>query len=198
MSGQSSEKNKTGKIVVISGPSGVGKSTICNEVVRRCSNVYLSVSCTTRAKAESEVNGREYWFVTKEEFEQRIRNGLFLEYAEVFGNLYGTPKDKVDESLNAGRAIILEIDVQGGRQAKDVYPAAIMIFIMPPSKKDLEERLNYRGRESSEKAMERLSGAGSEIEASERYYEYKVVNDNLEQAIKQVIEIIQKNTETKE
>jgi guanylate kinase len=193
MSGQIGEKNKRGKVVVLSGPSGVGKSTICMEVIKRLPNVHLSVSCTTRPRAATEVNGREYWFVPKEEFEHRISKGLFLEYAEVFGNLYGTPKDKVDEALDEGKTIILEIDVQGGRQAKAVYLDAIMIFILPPGKRDLVDRLDNRGRDSNEKMKERLGFADTEIAIAQKYYEYKVVNADLETAINEVIGIIKKN-----
>ena len=128
-------KASSGKVVVISGPSGVGKSTICREVIRRLSNAYLSVSVTTRPRAESEVDGRDYWFLSPKQFQERIDKGLLLEYAEVFGNLYGTLKDKVDEAIKANKIAILEIDVQGGRAVKKIYPDAVMIFIMPPAKK---------------------------------------------------------------
>jgi guanylate kinase len=182
--------SKKGNVVVVSGPSGVGKSTICREVVRRLDNVYLSISVTTRPKAETEVDGKDYWFISKEQFQQRISNGSLLEYAEVFGNLYGTPKDKVDEALQAGRSVILEIDTQGARQAKEIYPDAEMIFILPPAKKELAERMGNRGRETAEKAEKRLDEAGSEIAAAWQYYKYMVINDDLEQAVEEVIEII--------
>jgi guanylate kinase len=188
---QSRDQDKTpGKLVIVSGPSGVGKSTICREVVRRLDDAFLSVSVTTRAKGPGEEDGREYWFVSREEFNKRIEQGSLLEHAEVFGNLYGTPKDKTDEALRAGRTVILEIDVQGGRQVKAIYPQAVMVFILPPSAKTLADRLGYRGRESAEAAARRLGRAGSEIAAAWQYYENMVINDNLEQAIKEVIDII--------
>jgi len=183
------ESNKS-KVVLISGPSGVGKSTICREVVKRIDNACLSVSVTTRPKTESEVDGRDYWFISKEQFQQRIDNDLLLEYAEVFGNLYGTPKDKVEEALKAGKTIILEIDVQGAKQVKVIYPEAVMIFILPPSQKELAQRLNERGREDAESAEERLDEAGTEIAGGWQYYQHLVINDDLEQAVDEVVQII--------
>ncbi len=179
-----------GKVVILSGPSGVGKSTVCKEVVKRIKDAHLSVSVTTRPKGEGEVDGRDYWFISKEQFERRMKEGSFLEYAEVFGHLYGTPKDKIDEALHRGHSVILEIDVQGGKQAKVIYPDAIMIFILPPSQKELAERMNVRGREDAEAAEERLDGAGTEIAAAWQYYDNMVINDDLEQAVNEVVQII--------
>ena len=189
---QSRDQEKArGKLVIVSGPSGVGKSTICREVVRRVKNAYLSVSVTTRAKAAREENGREYWFISRDEFHRCIEKGALLEYAEVFGNFYGTPKDKTDEALRAGKVVILEIDVQGGRQVKAIYPQAVMIFILPPSAGALAERLGHRGRETAEAAVRRLGGANAEIAAARQYYDNMVINDDLEQAISEVIRIIE-------
>jgi guanylate kinase len=180
-----------GKVIIVSGPSGVGKSTICREVVRRLDNAYLSVSMTTRPRGPGEQNGRDYWFVSEAEFRRRIEDGLFLEYAEVFDYLYGTPKDKVDEALAAGRVVILEIDVQGGQQAKAVYPGAAMVFILPPSERTLAERLGHRGRDSADVVETRLDGAGTEIAAAWQYYDNMVINEDLEQAINEVLHIIE-------
>mgnify|MGYP001157804030 CR=1 FL=1 len=191
-------KASSGKVVVISGPSGVGKSTICREVIRRLSNAYLSVSVTTRPRAESEVDGRDYWFLSPKQFQERIDKGLLLEYAEVFGNLYGTLKDKVDEAIKANKIAILEIDVQGGRAVKKIYPDAVMIFIMPPAKKELANRLSGRGRDKVETAERRLNIADSEIAIGRKYYQYMVVNDDLQKAINDVVNIIQQNTGGKE
>ena len=182
--------NAGGKLVIVSGPSGVGKSTICRKVARRLDNAYLSISVTTRPKGPGEENGREYWFTSRQEFHKRIEEGTLLEYAEVFGNLYGTPRDKTEEALQAGKTVILEIDVQGARQVKETYPQAAMIFILPPSSRVLAERMGHRGRESAEAAARRLSGAGSEIAAAWQYYDNMVINDDLEQAIKEVLQII--------
>ncbi|MHC4644781.1 MAG: guanylate kinase [Planctomycetota bacterium] len=182
--------HKRGKLVVVSGPSGVGKSTICKEVANRLKDVYLSVSVTTRPRSEAEVDGADYWFVSKDEFEERIRKGLLLEYAVVFGNYYGTPLDRVEDALAAGKTVILEIDVQGAKQAKGVYSDAVMVFILPPSQKELAERMDGRGREDAETAAERLGVAGTEIAAAWQYYQHMVINDDLEQAVKEVVQII--------
>jgi len=187
----SEQKPSRASVVIISGPSGVGKSTICKELVRRLDNAYLSTSVTTRAKAPSEVNGEDYWFISSEEFKQRIQKGLLLEYAEVFGSFYGTAKDKVVEALEAGKTVILEIDVQGAKQVKVIYPEAIMIFILPPSQRELAERLGGRGREDAEAAEERLDEAGAEIAAAWQYYKDMVINDDFEQAVNEVVQIVE-------
>jgi guanylate kinase len=185
------QETKRGKLVVISGPSGVGKSTITGQLVVRLKDAYLSVSVTTRPQAPSEQDGREYWFISREAFHQRIEEGALLEYAEVFGNLYGTPRDKTEEALDAGRIVILEIDVQGARQIKEIYPQATMVFILPPSNRVLAERMSRRGRESGEVAARRLGGATGEIAAAWQYYDHMVVNDDLEQAINEVLQIVE-------
>lgn len=186
------EKKQQGKVVVISGPSGVGKGTICKQLVRRLNDVCLSISATTRPKAKTEVDGKDYYFLPREQFEKRIKEGSLLEYAEVFGNFYGTPKDKVDEATAAGKTVILEIDVQGGRQVKAKCPDAVMIFIMPPTTKALAERITGRGRDAADVVQKRLAKADAEIKAAGNLYEYKIVNDDLEQAINEVMEIIRK------
>jgi guanylate kinase len=182
---------KKGKVVIVSGPSGVGKTTICREVAKRIGNTYLSVSTTTRPIAKGETNGKDYWFISKEEFQERVRKGQFLEHAKVFGHLYGTPKDKVEQALNEGKTVILEIDVHGAKQAKIVYPDATMVFILPLTAKTLAERMGRRGRDSSEAAEERLGGASSEIAVAWQYYQHMVINDDLEQAVKEVVQVIQ-------
>ena len=182
--------NTRGKLVIISGPSGVGKSTITRLLTERLPEAYLSVSVTTRPQAASEQNGREYWFLSREQFHQRIEAGALLEYAEVFGNLYGTPRDKTEEALNAGKTVILEIDVQGAKQVKAIYLQATMIFILPPTDKTLAERISRRGRESGAVVARRLDGASSEIAAAWQYYDHMVVNDDLEQAVNEIMQII--------
>jgi guanylate kinase len=195
--GMTNTNNGKGKVVIVSGPSGVGKSTICKEILRKLDYIYLSVSVTTRPKSEAEVDGQDYWFVSEEDFRNRIEKDLLLEHAEVFGHLYGTPKDKVDEVLQAGKVVILEIDVQGAIKARAVYPDAVMIFILAPSQKDLAKRLNHRGREADEAAEERLNGASAEIAAAWQYYEYMVINEDLQQAVNECVQIIEKaRTET--
>ncbi len=191
-------KNKTGKVIIVSGPSGVGKSTICKEVVKRLNNARLSISITTRPKGENEVDGREYLFVSEQQFQKQINENSLLEYAEVFGHLYGTPKDNVDKALQAGETIILEIDVQGAKQIKEIYPDAVMIFILPPTHKELAERMNLRGREDPKTAEKRLNGAGIEIAAAWQYYKHMVINDDLEQAVREIVQIIKQKVGEKE
>ena len=178
-------------MVIVSGPSGVGKSTICKEILKRLDYVCLSVSVTTRPQSEAEVDGKDYWFITEKEFRERIDKDLLLEYAEVFGHLYGTPTDKVDEALQAGKVVILEIDVQGAAKARAIYPDAVMIFILAPSEKDLADRLNHRGREADDVAEVRLNGASAEIAAAWQYYKYMVINEDLQQAVNECVQIIE-------
>ena len=180
------------QIIVISGPSGVGKSTICKEIIKRFDNVYLSVSTTTRQKKTGEQDGREYYFVSRDEFEKQIKAGNFLEYAEVFGNLYGTPKDKLEQAVNQGKIVLLEIDVQGAQQVKKLYPEAELIFIIPPQQKELQSRINGRGRDDEKEIEKRLAGAGIEIAAGWQHYENMVINDDLAQAVEDVVQIIKK------
>ena len=186
----SKKNNIKGQIVIVSGPSGVGKSTICKEIVKQMKDVYLSISVTTRPKSETEIDGQDYWFISEKDFQDRLDNDMLLEHAEVFGHLYGTPKEKVEEALQNNKTVILEIDVQGALQIKSSYPNATMIFILPPSAKILKERLDNRGREEGEVAEQRLNGASTEIAAAWQYYEYMVVNEDLQQAINECVQII--------
>jgi guanylate kinase len=187
MSGKPAKK---GKLIVISGPSGVGKSTICRQVVQK-RDAFLSVSATTRKPGVSETDGRDYWFIGRDEFEARIRRGEFLEYADVFGNYYGTPRPPVDEAMAAGRVVILEIDVQGGLQVKQKCPYAELIFILPPEKEDLQKRMDGRRRgEDEQNKKRRLQTADKEIAAARQYYDHFVVNDDLASAVQSVIDII--------
>ena len=184
-------KSKKGKVVIISGPSGVGKSTICKELVKQISDICMSVSVTTRPKSDTEVDGKDYWFISEEEFRQRIDNDLLLEHARVFSHYYGPPKDKIVEALDAGKVTILEIDVQGARQAKKVFDDAVMIFILPPTEKDLTKRMSLRGRDAEDAAEERLNGASAEIAVAWQFYEHMVINDDLQQAVNECVQIIE-------
>ncbi|MCD6393206.1 MAG: guanylate kinase [Planctomycetes bacterium] len=183
-----------GKFVIVSGPSGVGKSTICRAVVER-TGASLSLSMTTRPKSKREVDGKDYRFVSRAEFERRIEKDEFLEYAEVFGNYYGTPRENAQAAFDDGKTVILEIDVQGALKVKQICPEAIMVFLLPPSQNDLAGRMNGRGRGEDEKtARLRLDTASREIAAAWQYYDNMVINDDLEQAINEVIGIIEGKT----
>jgi guanylate kinase len=183
-----------GTLLVVSGPSGVGKGTICREVVKK-TNTTTSVSVTTREKSDIETEGNHYYFISKQEFENRIANNEFLEYAEVFGNYYGTPKDKTEQMLDEGNNVILEIDVQGGIQAKEQYPETVMIFILPPNEEELASRIAGRGRGEDEATLKRrLDAAKAEIAIGKEKYDHLVINDRLEEAVKEVINFIEIKT----
>lgn len=185
--------NLPGTLVVLSGPSGVGKSTICRRVVERL-DASLSVSATTRPQGRREIDGQDYWFLSREQFEDKIRCGEFLEYAEVFGNLYGTPADAVRQQLAEGKTVILEIDVQGGRAVYKLFPKALLLFILPPDMNALAERIQGRNRgEDAETLRRRLEAAQREIDEAKRFYTKLIVNDDLEKAVREVVEVISHN-----
>lgn len=175
-------------LVVVSGPSGVGKGTIVKTVVKRREDVVESVSCTTRAPREGEQHGREYYFLTKEEFSRRIAEDDFLEYDEHFGNFYGTPKSFVREMLKE-KSVILEIDVNGALNAKKAFPDSVLVMIVPPSEEELAKRLKGRGSESDEEIAGRLARLKFELSQKEKY-DYVIVNDSLETAISEFCEIL--------
>ena len=184
-------QRKHGKLVVLSGPSGVGKSTITRQVVQRL-DAYLSVSATTRPRGAAEIDGRDYYFLSTQEFQRRLVEEAFLEHAEVFGNYYGTPREPVEKALADGRAVILEIDVQGGLQVKAKMPEAMMIFILPPRTEELLARIEGRGRGEDEQTRQRrLAKAETEIAVGKQHYRHFVVNDVLDKAVQDVIDIIQ-------
>ena len=174
-------------LIVLSGPSGVGKGTIANELVKR-ENKFLSISCTTRNPREGETNGKEYFFITKPQFKEMIENGGLLEYSEHFENYYGTPKEYVNEKLKVGD-VILEIDVNGGLEVKKNCKDALLIMIAPPSVEELRKRLNARHTESEEKINLRLQRVDYEL-GKKDLYDYTVINDDLEKTIERIIEII--------
>ena len=177
------------KLLVISGPSGVGKGTIVKAIKTRRDDVVESISCTTRLPREGETHGKEYFFLTKEEFLQRIADDDFLEYDEHFGNYYGTPKSFVREMLKE-KSVILEIDVVGALNAKKAIPESVLIMIVPPSVEELKRRLSGRGTESEEEIQNRLSRLDYELSQQDKY-DYVVVNDDLERAIGQIEDILQ-------
>ncbi|MBS4804263.1 MAG: guanylate kinase, partial [Clostridium sp.] len=156
-------QNNRGVLIVISGPSGAGKGTICKALLEKHKNIYLSVSATTRTPREGEVEGVNYYFLTKEDFEEKVRNNGFLEYANVHGNFYGTPKVNVEKMLEDGKDVILEIDIQGALQVKENFKEGVFIFILPPSMEELKQRIIKRGSETEESLMTRFKNAYKEI-----------------------------------
>lgn len=181
-----------GKLYVISGPSGAGKGTIVKRLCEINDTVALSISCTTRAPRNHEIDGQHYYFTSKDNFEDMISKGEFLEYADVFGNYYGTPLPKVEERLAQGMNVLLEIDVVGAMLVKQKKPDAKLIFIMPPSFEELERRLRGRQTESEEQIKTRLSKAQAEMNRSEEY-DYVVVNEVVEDAAQEISSIINQN-----
>lgn len=179
-----------GTLLVISGPSGSGKGTICERLIEREKDICFSVSATTRAPRPGEVDGVHYFFVTEEEFARMVENHEFLEYADVFGmNKYGTPKAYVERLLNEGKDVVLDIDVQGAMNVKQLKKEAVMVFIVPPSPKILEQRLRNRATETDEQIQRRLQTAKTEV-AMAGLYDYIVVNEDIDSAVDELISIL--------
>ena len=180
------------KLFVISGCSGVGKGTVINEFMKRNSDDFiLSVSCTTRNPRPNETDGVNYFFISKEEFEQNIKDGKFLEYANFAGNYYGTKKKYIQQKMDEGYNVLLEIDTQGALQVKEKMPESILIFIAPPSVEELEHRLRGRHTEDEETIQKRLAQVKIELERSQKY-DYTVINDNIERAVEEIESIVKK------
>lgn len=178
-----------GKLFVISGPSGAGKSTIVKRLLELAPDLVLSVSATSRKPRPNEKDGVDYFFLSKDEFLKKIENGYFLEWALVHGNYYGTPREFVEHCLNEGKSVILEIDVQGAIQVKEKFKDAVLIFIEPPDFEELKKRLKSRSADSEESIKIRLENARYEMALS-KYYNYRVVNRDLEEAVNQILKII--------
>jgi len=182
--------NEQGLLVVISGPSGVGKGTIRKALFKiQDNNFCYSVSMTTRKPRDNEVHGVDYFFVTREEFERRIQENQFLEYAEFVGEYYGTPKDYIDKKLEEGKEVIMEIEVQGALMVREKMPEAVFIFIVPPSKQALIERLTNRGTEKTTEIQKRIEKAEREYHLAYKY-DYIVVNDEVTNAADRIYAII--------
>ncbi len=178
-----------GELFVISAPSGAGKTTLCNRLIKELSGLEFSVSHTTRTPRPNEVHGKDYFFVSHDEFQRLVQKDAFLEWARVHGNFYGTSKEQVVTKLSRGIDVVLDIDVQGARQVKERFPGAITIFILPPSWKVLEKRLKSRGSEDREKLRIRLQNALKELEEVTNY-DYVVVNDKLDVATEELKSIV--------
>lgn len=171
-----------GKVFIISGPSGSGKDTILNEVLKKCTNVFFSISSITRDMREGEVEGEKYHFISRAEFEEGLANDAFLEYNKYLENYYGTPKAPIDKHISKGEDVIIEVDVNGAASIRTKLPDAISVFIMPPSFEVLKKRLSGRGTETNEQIEGRLNAALSEI-ARAVEYDYIVINDDLSEAV---------------
>ena len=181
--------NRKGLLLVVSGPSGAGKGTICKALLTKNDQIKLSVSATTRKPRNGEVHGVNYFFIEKEEFAKMIENGEFLEYAQIYDNFYGTPKAAIIECLEKGQDVILEIEMQGARQIKEVYPEGVFIFVLPPSLEELKSRIVGRGTETQEEIEKRFSCAFEEINQIVNY-DYFIVNEDIEKSVSDVEAII--------
>lgn len=174
-----------GRLIVLTGPSGVGKGTLVRSLSQSHPELYLSVSVTTRSPRPGEINGKHYYFVSREQFEVMVAQGELLEWAEFAGNCYGTPRQQVEEKIREGKWVLLEIELEGARQIRASFPEAMRIFILPPSMQELEQRLRGRGQDSEEAIARRLRRASEEINAAGEF-DFKIVNDNFEAALKEI------------
>ena len=180
---------RKGILIVVSGFSGAGKGTLMKKLVSSYDNYALSISMTTRSPRPGEIDGREYFFVSKEAFEDKISQDGLVEYACYCDNYYGTPREYVERQLNAGKDVILEIEIQGALKVKDKFPTALLLFVMPPGAKELKKRLEGRGTESAEVIAKRLKRACEEAEGIEEY-DYIVINDKLEECVEEMHSLI--------
>ena len=178
-----------GLLVVISGPSGAGKGTLCKVLLERNKELKLSVSCTTRSPRAAEREGINYFFITKDKFDEMKEKDEFLEYAEVYGNYYGTPMSYVNKVLEEGKDVILEIDIQGALKVKNKYPDGVFIFIMPPTMDELKNRIKKRGSETEESLLRRFKAAFEELNYISSY-NYVVINDIIDSAVNKLESII--------
>ncbi len=183
--------SRTGNLFVISGPSGAGKGTLVKALIEQVPDAWLSVSATTREPREGEVNGREYFFISNDQFDDLVRQDGFLEWAQVHSNKYGTPRAQVEQAIAEGKQAILEIDVQGAFQIKEKIPQSILVFIEPPSLEILEERLRGRGTETEDVIAARMSVATMEL-LEKIKYDIAIVNDDLDVASKELVDFVEK------
>lgn len=182
-------RKRTGNLIVISAPSGAGKTTLCQKLLQSMPDVKMSVSYTTRGPRQGEVDGEHYSFISAEQFREMIGTGTFVEWAEVHGNYYGTSKVRIQEILNAGADVILDIDVQGARQMRQHFPESVHIFVLPPSMEALRQRLEGRMSDSPEVIARRLLKAQDEIRGY-RDYNYVIINDILDEALQELLSVV--------
>lgn len=179
-----------GRLIVISGPSGVGKGTLVGQILARVPGIFLSISATTRPPRAGEVNGANYYFISREEFSRKIEAGMFLEWANIYGDLYGTPREPIEQALSQGYQVVLEIDVQGAEQIRaNLGAKALYVFIMPPSAEELARRLDGRKTESNEERKKRLEVADAEMALADRF-DCVIINDDLDTATEELRKII--------
>ncbi len=182
--------NRKGILIVVSGFSGAGKGTLLKSLVSKYKNYQLSISATTRSPRDGEEDGREYFFVAKEKFEEMISKGELMEHAQYVGNYYGTPKKYVEEQMNQGKDVILEIEIQGALQIKKNYPDALLVFVMPPSILELKNRLIHRGSETMDLIESRMDRAKEEAKGIEEY-DYLIVNEELDSSVEELHYVIE-------
>ena len=180
---------RKGSLFVLSGPSGVGKGTVLENLLDNYKEVVYSISATTRPRREGEMDGEDYFFLSDEIFFEMVKENKFIEWAKVHDNYYGTPRDFVDKTLEDGKDIILEIDIQGAKMVRNNYPDAVYIFLSPPSMEELENRLNKRGTENEKNKAIRLRNAQIELREKEKY-NYQIINDNLNEAVDKLRSIL--------
>lgn len=187
---------KNGLLIVISGPSGSGKTTVCRKLIRGMAHTQFSISATTRERRKGETHGRDYYFISRKEFKEKVRQNAFLEWAKVYDHYYGTLKKPVLDCLKAGTNVLLDIDMQGALQIKKQFPRALLIFILPPSLAELKKRLFSRKRESAELIDKRMRKIQAEVNYISRY-DFVVINDSLRKAISSIKDFIRGNKEPK-
>ena len=174
-----------GKLIIFTGPSGVGKGSLMRSLLQRHPELYYSVSVTTRSPRLGEINGKDYYFISRSKFEQLVAAGEFLEWAEFAGNYYGTPREEVEKQIRSGKSVVLEIELEGARQIRATFPSTISIFILPPSFKELENRIRGRASDSEEAIARRLRRAQEEIHAANEF-DLQIVNDDFETALNSI------------
>ena len=177
------------KLIILTGPSGVGKGTVVKEILGKDKNIWLSISATTRQPRDGEKAGENYYFLSQEKFKEMIEQNLFLEWAQFAGNYYGTPLSSVDEKIKEGITVLLEIEVEGAKQIKEKYPNSMSIFLLPPDLLELERRIRNRGTEKEDAIQKRLSRANYEISASNQF-DFSLTNDNVNETAKKIIKLI--------